>query len=89
MSRKILSFDELADHGVPYSRRQLDRIEADPNLVPPFPKRVKLGLNRVGWLATEIVGYVDALIALRSMNAGTLGSAGGVRRKALQSEPTT
>jgi prophage regulatory protein len=94
MPRKILTFDELADHGVYYSRRQVDRIEADPNIVPPFPRRVRLGLNRVGWVTVEIDAYVNALITSRSTKAGTLGSAGGVQRKrgpkpnAIQSETT-
>src|SRR3974390_1899917 len=72
---KVLVYPELASYGVRHSRRQVDRLEADPDLIPPFPKRVPLGTNRVGWLETEIVKYVDALINSRSTAAGTLGSA--------------
>jgi len=81
MSRKILIFEELADRGVPHSRRQIDRIEADPTLNPPFPKRVSLGLNRVGWVADEIDAYVQALIDMRSTRPGSLGSEIGVQRQ--------
>jgi prophage regulatory protein len=81
MPGKILLFGELAERGVPDSRRQLDRKEADPDLDPPFPKRVPVGPNRVGWLADEIDDYVSTLISRRSTEPGTLGSAVGPQRK--------
>jgi predicted DNA-binding transcriptional regulator AlpA len=68
---KLLLFPELKDHGVRYGRRQIDRLEAAGD----FPKRVAIGVGRVGWVETEIVAHVDALIAGRSTAMGTLGSA--------------
>lgn len=60
--RKLLSFPELRDRGVLHGRRQIDRLEADGK----FPKRVPIGANRVGWVASEIEDWVDAAIARRS-----------------------
>jgi len=71
--RKLITFNELSDRGIPYSR-QIDRLEKDSSLIPPFPKRVRIGLNRIGWVAAEIEAYIDARIAARSTAAGTLGS---------------
>jgi prophage regulatory protein len=79
MPKKILEYSELREHGVNYSRRQVDRKEADPN--SGFPKRVPMGPNRVGWVAEEIAAYVDRMIASRSSIPGTLGSAVGNPRK--------
>jgi len=39
---------------VPYSRSQIDRLEKNGL----FPKRVRIGANRVGWLATEIEEWI-------------------------------
>jgi prophage regulatory protein len=68
---KLLLFPELKGHGVRYGRRQIDRLEARGD----FPKRVAIGVGRVGWVEAEIVAHVDALIAGRSTAMGTLGSA--------------
>ncbi|MCK1710283.1 MULTISPECIES: AlpA family phage regulatory protein [unclassified Bradyrhizobium] len=62
--RKLLLFPELHDHGVPFGRRYIDRLGAEGN----FPRRVPIGAKRVGWIATEIEGWVSAAIALRSRN---------------------
>jgi predicted DNA-binding transcriptional regulator AlpA len=68
---KLLLFGELKEHGVRYGRRQIDRLEA----AGKFPKRVPIGESRVGWVESEIVAHMDALIAGRSTAMGTLGSA--------------
>jgi prophage regulatory protein len=71
-ARKLLTFDELRDHGVLLSRRQVDRIEK----AGKFPKRVPISEARVGWVEDEIIDHVKAKIASRSTGIGTLGSAG-------------
>ena len=50
MPKKILTYPELADHGIRSSRRQVDRLEA----AGKFPRRVQISPGRVGWLAEEI-----------------------------------
>jgi prophage regulatory protein len=62
MPKKILTYPELADHGIRSSRRQVDRLEAAGN----FPRRVQISPGRVGWLAEEIDAHVAAAIARRS-----------------------
>ena len=37
-----------------YSGNHIDRMEADGR----FPKRIKLGPNRVGWLETEVDDWI-------------------------------
>ncbi|MGY4501960.1 prophage regulatory protein [Bradyrhizobium sp. GM24.11] len=66
-ARKLLLFPELRDHGVPFGRRYIDRLEAEGKI----PKRVPIGTKRVGWIATEIEGWVSAAIARRSRNVAT------------------
>ena len=68
--KRISLFPELKDLGVRYSRRHLDRLEAEGQ----FPKRVPLGEHRVGWVTDEVIAYVKQQIESRSLAAGTLGS---------------
>jgi prophage regulatory protein len=77
---KLLLFPELKGYGVRYGRRQVDRLEAAGD----FPKRVPIGASRVGWVESEIVAHVDALIAGRSTAMGTLGSAKPARLKTVR-----
>ena len=74
---RVVVFDELRHLGVLHSRRQVDPLEAAGR----FPKRIAMGTGRVGWLATEIVKYIDDRIAERSMAVGTLGSDSTLMRK--------
>ena len=62
MSRKLLLFPELRERGVPLGRRHVDRLEAEGK----FPKRVPIGMRRVGWVAAEIDDWVNAAISARS-----------------------
>lgn len=71
MGVKLLTFNELKDHGIRLGRRQIDRLEAKGR----FPKRVPIGDARVGWIETEIDAHVKAKITGRSQVAGTLGTA--------------
>ena len=67
MLKKILTFPELADHGIRTSRRQVDRLEAAGN----FPRRVQISPGRVGWLVEEIDEHVAAAIARRHARVGS------------------
>jgi len=59
--KKFLRYSELRDHGIMLRRKQIDRLES----LGLFPKRIKLGLRRVGWLAEEIKAHVEAQIEAR------------------------
>jgi prophage regulatory protein len=74
---KLLTFDELRDHGVPYVRHHLDRLER----AGKFPKRVAIGSHRVGWIETEVDAWFETKIAARSQTAGALGSEGKIKRR--------
>ena len=52
---RLLSFNELRQHGVIYGRRWVDQLEAAGR----FPKRVKIGERRVGWIEKEIEQHVQ------------------------------
>ncbi|MCK1589129.1 MULTISPECIES: AlpA family phage regulatory protein [unclassified Bradyrhizobium] len=60
-ARKLLLFPELHDHGVPFGRRYIDRLEAEGK----FPRRVPIGAKRVGWVTDEVDDWVSAAIARR------------------------
>jgi len=60
MPTKIISRTQL-DRLVPYSGSHIARLEK----VGQFPKRVKLGANRVGWLEDEINAWIDERISAR------------------------
>ena len=49
---KILTFEELKPRGIPTSRRQVDRLEAEGK----FPQRVHISERRVGWLRVGLSG---------------------------------
>jgi prophage regulatory protein len=74
---RVVVFDELRHLGVLHSRRQVDRLEAAGR----FPKRIAMGTGRVGWLATEIIEYINDRVAQRSTAIGTLGSDSTLLRK--------
>ena len=67
MPKKILTYPELADHGIPTSRRQVDRLEA----AGKFPRRVQISPGRVGWLVEEIATHVASNIANRPARIGS------------------
>jgi prophage regulatory protein len=69
---RLLTFDELRDHGVPFHRSHIHRLETKGK----FPRRVPIGDSRVGWIEEEVDDYVAGKIKARSTRAGTIGSAG-------------
>jgi prophage regulatory protein len=64
---KILTFPELAAHGIRLGRRQIDRLEA----AGKFPRRVQISPGRVGWVAEEIDDHVATAIARRPARIGS------------------
>jgi prophage regulatory protein len=57
MERLLVTYRELRELGVPYTRQHLSRLERqDP---PAFPKRVRLGPGRVAWLFCEILAWLE------------------------------
>ena len=48
---------------VPYTRQHVLRLEKEGK----FPKRVTIGANRVGWLASEVEGWINARVAERDL----------------------
>jgi prophage regulatory protein len=59
---RILSFDELKPlKGVDYSKAHLWRLERDGK----FPKRVRLGISKHGWVDSEIDEWIAGRMAQR------------------------
>tara|TARA_B100001093_G_C26636596_1_gene931242 strand:+ start:180 stop:392 length:213 start_codon:yes stop_codon:yes gene_type:complete len=50
---ELIVADEIAQH-IPYSQNQLRRLEAQGS----FPKRVRIGANRVAWVREEIDNWI-------------------------------
>jgi len=75
--RRLLTYDELRDHGVPYTRQHLDNLER----AGKFPKRVAIGEFRIGWVEQEVDDYIEAKISARSKRIGELGSNGTIKKK--------
>jgi len=70
-SKKLVSKKELKTVcGIPYSGAHIARLEAAGR----FPKRIRLGQNRVVWLLAEIEEWLDARIAQRDANVTTNAS---------------
>jgi prophage regulatory protein len=61
--KQVVSKKELRTVcGIPYSPQHIARLEA----AGQFPKRIRLGQNRVVWLLKEIEGWLDERIAKRN-----------------------
>src|SRR5438067_572351 len=58
---KLLLFSELRNEGVLYTRRHVDRLEAEGK----FPKRVPVGDARVAWVAQEVRDWIEKRINAR------------------------
>ena len=62
---RLLTFPDLGSRGVPYTRVHIYRLEQQGR----FPRRVRLGENRVGWVESEIEGWLQDRIAERDREA--------------------
>jgi prophage regulatory protein len=61
--KQVVSKKELRTVcGIPYSPQHIARLEA----AGQFPKRIRLGQNRVVWLLKEIEEWLDERIAKRN-----------------------
>ena len=60
--KQVVSKKELRTVcGIPYSPQHIARLEA----AGEFPKRIRLGQNRVAWLLKEVEEWLDERIAKR------------------------
>ena len=58
---ELIVADEIAQR-IPYSQNHLRRLEAKGS----FPKRVRIGANRVAWVRQEIDSWIEARLDSRS-----------------------
>ena len=56
-TRLLYSYSDLEDLGITYSESQIRRKEEDGT----FPRRARLGKNRVAWVAAEIHQWIKLL----------------------------
>jgi prophage regulatory protein len=56
----VLSYPKLREK-VDYTRQHLSRLEK----LDRFPKRIRIGANRVGWLEHEVDAWIEARAAER------------------------
>lgn len=61
MRNKVLSAEELKGKGIPYSPSHRSRLEYEGK----FPRRVRLGIQRYGYLESEIDEWLLQKIAAR------------------------
>jgi predicted DNA-binding transcriptional regulator AlpA len=59
---RLLTYDDLRDRGVKYSRNHIRRREK----VGTFPLHVDLGEGRIAWIEAEIIGWIADLAAKRA-----------------------
>jgi prophage regulatory protein len=62
--KKMLSKRQVKEL-VLYSPQHIARLEA----AGQFPKRVKLGANRVGWIEEEVLAWLDERIEARDQQS--------------------
>ena len=70
MPTKVLSFKDLRERGISYSRVHIHRLVG----AGKFPRPIKIGENRTAWLERELDEWLDAKIAERdAQTVGILG----------------
>jgi prophage regulatory protein len=57
---ELIVADEIAQR-IPYSQNQLRRLEAQGS----FPKRVRIGANRVAWVRQEVDQWIEERVNAR------------------------
>lgn len=62
-SRLLYGPEHLSRLGIPFSPTSLRRLEAEGK----FPKRVRLGVRSVAWLASEIHEHIATLAQKRGV----------------------
>lgn len=58
---ELILADEMAQL-IPYSQNHLRRLEAQGR----FPKRIRIGANRVAWLREEIENWINERVIARN-----------------------
>tara|TARA_R110002049_G_scaffold137350_2_gene297359 strand:- start:41477 stop:41734 length:258 start_codon:yes stop_codon:yes gene_type:complete len=58
----VISYDDLADLGIRYSKEHLRRLEREGL----FPKRVPLTACRVAWVREEVIAWLRAKTEART-----------------------
>lgn len=58
---ELIVADEIAQR-IPYSQNQLRRLEAQGS----FPKRVRIGANRVAWVREEVDQWIEERVNARN-----------------------
>jgi prophage regulatory protein len=61
MAKRIITHAQLADKGIRFSKVHMWRLERDGK----FPRRVRTGQNRYGYLEQEVEDWIDERIAER------------------------
>ena len=62
--KRLVSKKELKTVlGIPYSPQHIARLEA----AGQFPKRIRLGQNRVAWLQSEVEAWIEERLAAREV----------------------
>jgi predicted DNA-binding transcriptional regulator AlpA len=60
--KRLVTFDQLeSKYGIPGDRGQIDKLER----LGLFPKRIRIGVRRVGWFEHEIEQMLDQRAAER------------------------
>jgi predicted DNA-binding transcriptional regulator AlpA len=62
MTKLLVTYKELRELGIPYSRTHLARLIA----VGEFPRPIKLGTSRVAFKLAEILEWIESRIAWTS-----------------------
>lgn len=62
---RLLSFDQLEDKGIPFTRRHLEREVKSGD----FPRPVPIGKRRRAWLEHEVDLWIEQRAALRATKA--------------------
>jgi len=63
VDERFLSLPEVQKR-IPYSKNHIYRLIREGQ----FPKQVKIGVNRVAWVESEIMGHMEKMVEAR--NAG-------------------
>jgi prophage regulatory protein len=68
--KKFVTYEQLKDYGIDFSRQHIDRLER----AGKFPKRVPMGANRIAWVEEEIIAWVKQRLEARAQGIGVIGS---------------
>lgn len=55
MKKRLVTFRQLRDYGIPYCRQHWDRLEAEGKV----PSRIHLGTCRVVWELSEVEEWIE------------------------------